>query len=417
MIYSFDAYELDTRRYELRRGDERIPVEPQVFDVLTHLVRHRDRVVDKRELLDEVWGTRFVTESALTSRIKAARRAVGDDGTAQRLIQTVHGRGYRFVGDVVEHDSEAGAGVPGRGKGDAADGAIVADGAIAADGAVQQEIRFCRAPDGTRLAYALVGDGPPLVKAANWLSHLSYSWQSPVWRHWFRELSARHTLVHYDERGSGMSDWDVDDVSFESWVTDLETVVEAAGLERFPLLGVSQGGPVAISYAVRHPERVSHLVLYGTFARGRQTRARTPAAVDEARVMQDLMRVGWGSDESSFRQVFAAQFMPDGTIDQWEAFDELERMSATADNASRLMDVSATIDVMELAPRVTVPTLLLHADQDRRAPLEEGRLLADLIPGSRLVTLESRNHILMEDEPAWKQFLAEVEHFLSTGRS
>lgn len=407
MTYCFDDYELDIRRFELRRGDDPIPVEPQVFDVLAYLVAHRDRVVAKRELLDEVWGSRFVSESALTSRIKAARRAIGDDGRTQRYIQTLHGRGYRFVGEVVEPEG----GAP-RSRISAPTSGSASTEPAAVTPAVDQDIRFCRAPDGARIAYAVAGSGPPLVKAANWLSHLSYSWRSLVWRHWFEELSRRSTLVHYDERGTGLSDWDLDDLSFESWVSDLETVVEAAGLERFPLLGISQGGPVAITYAVRHPERVSHLVLYGSFAQGRMARARTPEAVEEARMMQQLLRMGWGRDESSFRQVFAAQFMPDGTTDQWDEFERLQRMSASVDNADRLMETSAYIDVLELAPQVTVPTLVLHAEGDRRAPVEGGRLLASLIPRSRLVTFEGRNHILMEDEPGWKQFLDELDAFL-----
>jgi DNA-binding winged helix-turn-helix (wHTH) protein len=213
-VWAFEDCELDTDRYELRRAGAPVAVEPQVFDVLAHLVANRDRVVDKHELLDAVWHTRFVTESTLTSRIKAARRAIGDDGRAQRLIRTVHGRGYRFVADVDDGAGEAIASRP---------------PASPPTGADQQQIAFCTAPDGVRVAYATVGarPGPPLVKAANWLTNLRYDWTSVVWRHWLRDLSAERPLVLYDERGCGMSDWDVDDVSFDARVRDLETVVDA----------------------------------------------------------------------------------------------------------------------------------------------------------------------------------------------
>lgn len=276
--YSFDEHELDTQRQELRRGDEIVAVEPQVFAVLTHLLTHRDRVVDKEELLDAVWRTRFVTESALTSRIKAARRAIGDDGSTQRSIRTIHGRGYRFVGDVTVR------GEPGP--------------VPTAPDEVEEldvEMRYCRSLDGVRIACATTGRGRPLVKAANWLTHLRHDAGSLVWRHWVHDLSRRYRLVRYDERGCGKSDWDAPDVTFDDWVRDLETVVDAIGLERFPLLGISQGGAVAATYAARHPERVSHLVLYGAFPLGRTRRARSEAERRDAALMLDLLGSSLGA--------------------------------------------------------------------------------------------------------------------------
>jgi len=267
LIFVFGECELDLDRFELRRAGRLRPVEPQVFDLLAVLIRERRRVVPKEELLDTVWGNRFVSESALTSRVKAARQAIRDDGRSQRLIRTAHGRGYQFAAPVDE--------------------APQSDTAVGVSPAPpMQEIRFCTAADGTRLAYATSGTGPPLVKAANWLSHLDYDWESPVWRHWLAELSRRFRLIRYDERGCGLSDWDIGRFSFDDWVDDLEAVVDAAGLDRFPLLGISQGGPVAIAYAVRHPERISHLVLLGSYAQGRRKRARTPDEHDlaEARI-------------------------------------------------------------------------------------------------------------------------------------
>lgn len=276
----------------------------------------------------------------------------------------------------------------------------------------RQHIRFCTSPDGARIAYAKSGTGAPLVKASNWLSHLEFDWESPVWRHWTTELCRDRTYVRYDARGSGLSDWDVAEFSFEAWVSDLETVVDAAGMERFALLGVSQGGAIAIAYAVRHPQRVTHLILHGAFARGQLQRNITEQKREEAETMAKLAELGWGKDNPAFRQFFTTQFIPDGTAEQQRWFNELERVSTSPSNAARFMRTVDEIDVTALAPKVSCPTLVLHASQDARAPFDEGRLLASLIPDARFVPLQSRNHILLENEPAWKQWLAEVRAFL-----
>jgi pimeloyl-ACP methyl ester carboxylesterase/DNA-binding SARP family transcriptional activator len=281
------------------------------------------------------------------------------------------------------------------------------------EGRLEQEIRFCRTGDGVTLAYACSGSGPPLVKVANWLTHVDHDWHSDVWRHWLVELSRRHRLTRYDERGCGLSDWDIKPPTFESWVNDLETVVDAAGLDRFPLLGISQGGPVAVAYALRHPERVTKLVLYGTYARGRRLRAAGDKARREQQLELELVRLGWGIDEPVFRQVFTSQFMPEGSRELWDDFNELQRLTTSAENAARVLEMAGDIDVTELAPRVRVPTLVLHPRDDQSTPMKQGRLMASLIPGSRFVALESRNHILLADEPAWPVFLSEVEAFLA----
>jgi pimeloyl-ACP methyl ester carboxylesterase len=219
-------------------------------------------------------------------------------------------------------------------------------------------------------------------------------------------------LVRYDERGCGLSDWHVDQVSIDTKVADLEAVVDSCGLERFALLGISGGGPASVAYAARHPDRVSKLVLYGAFARGRMARARTTDEKREAQLMVELAELGWGRDDPAFRHVFSLQFMPEGTREQWAAFDELQRRTATPANAARIMAATADLDVASLAPRVQAPTLVIHARGDRRAPLDEGRSLATLIPDSRLVVLDSSNHILLHDEPAWARFVDELNGFL-----
>jgi pimeloyl-ACP methyl ester carboxylesterase/DNA-binding CsgD family transcriptional regulator len=276
----------------------------------------------------------------------------------------------------------------------------------------RQDIRFCTASDGVRLAYATVGRGPPLVRAAHWLTHLEYDCESPIWSPFLDAIARRHAFVRYDQRGCGLSDRDPPDVSFEAYVRDLETVVNAAGLERFALLGISQGGAAAIAYAVRHPERVSHLILYGAFARGRLKRGGGPQAVEECLLYFKLAELGWGNEDPAFRQVFTSQFMPEGTREQFRAFDELQRRSASPRDAVRLMQAVAQIDVTDIAPQVACPTLVLHGRDDRRIPFEEGRLLSALIPGSRFVPLDSCNHVLFEREAAFNTFLQELEAFV-----
>lgn len=281
-----------------------------------------------------------------------------------------------------------------------------------AAGDPKQEIRICRAPDGVRIAYAKSGAGPPLVKTANWLTQLECDWNSPVWRHWLRELGQTHTLIRYDERGCGLSDHAVADFSFDAWVRDLEAVVDAERLERFPLLGISQGCAVAIDYAVRHPERVTKLVLYGGFAVGRNYRSITPQQELEAALLRDIIRVGWGRDNAAFRQVFGQLFLPEGTPEQHKWFDDLSR-TLPMDNALRIVALTHSIDVRELATMLNVPALVLHARGDASVPFECGRQMAALIPGARLVSLDGRNHVLLEHEPAWTRFVEEVRAFLA----
>ena len=275
-------------------------------------------------------------------------------------------------------------------------------------GALDQEIRFCTASDGVSLAYASIGSGPPLVKAANWLSHLDHDWESPVWRHVLRELSVDHRLVRYDERGNGLSDWDAEDISFEAFVRDLEAVVDAAGLERFALFGISQGCAVSIAFAVRHPERVTRLVLYGGYAVG--WRSREDREISEALIT--LVRTGWGKENPAFRQVFTSRFIPGGNEEQMRWFNDLQRLTTSAENAVRIMETFGGIDVRPLLAKVAVPTLVLHCREDAVVSFKLGGDLAKGIPGARLVPLEGRNHLILEDEPAWPKFLTETRRFL-----
>jgi RNA polymerase sigma factor (sigma-70 family) len=276
---------------------------------------------------------------------------------------------------------------------------------------LKHETRFCTAPDGTVLAYAIEGEGPPLVKAGNWMTHLDYDRQSPVWRHWVRELSRGHALIRYDERGCGLSDRRFEGTpTLETYVGDLAAVVDAAGLERFALIGVSGGGPTAIEYAVRSPDRVGHLVLYGTYTRGRYKRGERET--EQSRLLIDLMRVGWGGAVPAFRQVFSSFFIPSAGEEQKRWYDEMQQASSSGEMAARLWLSNAQIDITDTARRITQPTLVLHARHDLAVPYEEGRRLASLPPDARFVTLETDNHILQQGEPAWEAFLAEVRAFL-----
>lgn len=383
---------LDLERLELLRNGVRVPVEPQVFEVLAYLIRNQDRVVGVDELFETVWRGRIVSLSTLTSRVSAARVAIGDTGGEQKLIRTVSRRGYRFVGEAVATDAP----IP------------------VPRTPPRQEVRFCETSDGVRLAWSRVGDGPPIVKTGNWLNHIEYDWESPVWSHVLHWLARGRTLVRYDARGNGLSDWEVPEISFDAFVRDLEAVVDAAGLDRFALFGASQGCAFSIAYAVKHPERVSKLVLYGGFARGRHLRG-SAIDIEQGEAMLTLMRTGWGQDNPAFRQVFTSLFVPGGTPEQMDWFNELQRKTTSAENAVRLRLVSDRMDVVDLLPSVRVPTLILHCRDDAVQPFAEGRFLATHIPAARFVGLDGRNHLILEDDPGWPRFQREVGAFLAGG--
>jgi pimeloyl-ACP methyl ester carboxylesterase/DNA-binding winged helix-turn-helix (wHTH) protein len=396
--YQFADCSLDIARRELRRGEELVQVEPQVFDLIVHLVRNRDRVLSKDDLINAVWNGRIVSDSTLTSRVTAARKAIGDNGERQDLIRTVARKDLRFVGDVTEHTETS--------PGPAAAGPTSAR-------ELRQEVHFCAAPDGVQIAYSAVGQGLPLLKTANWLNHLEYDWESPVFSSLLRAVAADHRLIRYDARGNGLSDWDVQDLSFEAFVHDLETVVDAVGLKQFALLGMSQGCAIAIAYAVRYPERVTHLVLYGGFARGRRMRGLPEESANSAAMIQ-LMRQGWGQENPAFRQMFTSLFIPGGTPEQMQWWNDLQRITTSPENAIRLRETVDGIDISQLLPLVRAPTLVLHCRGDAVQPFDEGRRLAAGIPGASFIALEGRNHVPLKGEPAWDRLLQELHDFIRT---
>jgi len=388
--FCFSNHVLDVDLRELTRGGESIAVEPQVFDLLVHLIENRDHVVSKDDLIETVWDGRIVSESTLTSRINAARKAVGDSGEKQDTIRTIARKGLRFVASVrrAEEQPEVGTTRP-----------VIAE---------KQQISFCRSKDNVSLALASVGEGVPLIKTANWLTHLEFDWESPVWSPLLHWLASKARLVRYDGRGNGLSDQDIDEISFSSFLSDFDAVAAATGFDKFNILGISQGAAIAIDYVVRNPESVSKLIIVGGYAQGRNVRGEQ----EKGETFLSMLRHGWGDEHSAFMRAFASVFIPNGSPEQIRWFAELQRMTTSAENAARIRRACDDIDVTHLLPQVNVPTLILHSRHDAVVPHEQGRLLAASIPKARLVTLESENHVLLAGEPAWTKFLAEVEAFL-----
>jgi pimeloyl-ACP methyl ester carboxylesterase/DNA-binding winged helix-turn-helix (wHTH) protein len=401
-VYEFGDFRLEVGERRLLRDGRPIPLAAKVLETLRILLERPGRLLTKDELMRRLWPDTVVEENNLSHNISVLRRVLGERDDGPRFIETVPRVGYRFVAGV-------------RQSGGAAPPQPLAAPAASAQ-TLRQEIRFCTSSDGTRIAYSAVGTGPPLAKAANWLSHIEYEWDSPVWKHWIREISERHLLVRWDERGCGLSDWNAEDLSLDAWVRDQEAVVDALGLERFALLGVSQGGAVAAAYAARHPERVSHLVLCGAYTRGWRHRA-DPREIEARTALLSLTRLGWGQNNPAFRQLFTTRFIPDAGGAELEWFNDLQRVSTSPENAARLMEAFSHLDVRPLLADIEVPTIVFHAQHDGVVPFDEGRLLAAGIRKSTFVPLPSRNHLLLEREPAWPIFLRELGAFLGWGRT
>jgi DNA-binding winged helix-turn-helix (wHTH) protein/pimeloyl-ACP methyl ester carboxylesterase len=396
VLYEFGPFRLDPAQEVLAEGTKNVPLTQKAFRTLLALVESRGQIVSKEELFQRVWPNTYVGEATLAQNVSTLRKQLKDDRETAQYIETVPKRGYRFVATVTEIGSKVRSGPESRNERTPA----------------RQEIRFCTTRDGVRIAWASVGSGYPLVKAANWLNHLEYEWESPVWKHWIAALAKHHRFVRYDERGNGLSDWEAKEMSLETWVQDLETVVDAAGVDRFALMGISQGGGPAITYAVNHPERVSHLILVGAYSRGWEYRD-NPEALKGRHAFETLVRLDWGTKNPAFSFSFADLYVPENATPQHqEWFNNLRRVSASPENAARIMEACDKINVRALLPSVSVPTIVFHSEGDRGVPLHEGRILAAEIPNARFVPLSSANHLLLADEPAWRVFLVELGRFL-----
>jgi DNA-binding winged helix-turn-helix (wHTH) protein/pimeloyl-ACP methyl ester carboxylesterase len=401
LTFLFGDMVLDSERRELRSGSALIPIEPQVFDILDFLIRNRDRVVSKDDLLTAIWGGRLVSDSAIAARINAARRALGDSGEQQHWIRTIARKGFRFVGDVSEdvgsRSLTSGAKAPDQ----------QAPNGISRD----QEITFCRTKDGVNLAIASAGRGMPLVRPCRWFTHVEHEWHNPFRADLYHFLADRFRLIRYDGRCNGLSDWDVADVSFEALQHDLDTVVDALGLRSYALLGISQGSSLSIAHAVRYPERVSKMVLHGGYALGWSKRA--PRRGLDVKTFLTLMREGWGDEHSAFQKMLCTGMLPNASAEMIRWLAELQRAASSPENTVRLRGTFDEIDVIALLPEVSVPTLVMHCRHDNLVPFEEGRRIATLIPNAKFVSLESENHVPLPGEPAWQKFIAEMEAFLS----
>jgi DNA-binding winged helix-turn-helix (wHTH) protein/pimeloyl-ACP methyl ester carboxylesterase len=398
LVFLFGDMVLDAARRELHSGLTLLAIEPQVFDLLEFLIRNRDRVVSRDDLVAAVWGGRLVSDSAITARINAVRRSIGDSGEQQRWIRTVARKGFRFVGDVREAPSRA-LSTPSE-----AVGPQFPYGAPPG-----QEITFCRTQDGVKLAVASVGQGLPLLRTGHWMTHVEYEWQNPLRRPLLDFLADRFRLICYDCRNNGLSGRGVANVSFEALQHDLETVVNAVGLGSYALLGISQGAPVSITHAARFPEQVSKIVLVGGYALGRNRRA-SRQGYD---AFLTLMREGWGDEHSPFQKMLSAVFLPNASPEQVRWLADLQRMSSSAEDAVSLRAAFSDVDVVDVLPKVSAPTLVLHSRYDKMVPLEEASRIAASIPNAKLVALESETHVPRPFEPAWPRFLEAIETFLS----
>lgn len=394
MRYRFGRHELGTDSVELRSDGVPRPLEPQVFDLLRLMLESAGRLVTHDELIDKVWAGRIVSDSAIAARISAARAALGDDGTRQEFIRTVPKRGFRFVAPVERLEETARRDVLPR---------AVADR--------RQRVGFCRSHDGTRVAYATSGAGSPMVKAGHWLTHLEHDWQSPIWAPFLDALGSRFQLLRYDQRGNGLSDRDVRRLSLDAFVEDLEAVVDAAGLDSFALYGSSQGVPIAIAYATRHPERVSHLILQGGYHQGRLVRS-TAAEREQGEAMLTLIRHGWGKPDSPFIKAFASIFMPEASREQIASMAALQNLTTTPEGAAALRKAIDELSVTHLLGKVSVPTLVLHARDDGVQPLDQGRELAAGIVGAEFVMLDSSSHITAPGDRAWDAMFGAIERFV-----
>ena len=391
-VYRFGPFRLEVLERRLLRDGELVPLLGKAFDTLVLLVEGAGTLQRQQVLMDRLWPDVAVEQNNLQQNISLVRRALSDAAGVE--IETVRGQGYRLLATV---------------QGDTAESARPA--ARSGQGASAKRTQFCRAHDGARLAYARLGDGPPLVKAANWLNHLELDWEGPVWRHWLTRLSRDHCFVRYDARGNGLSDWKPPTIRFTDFVSDLSVVFDAAGVQRAPLLGISQGAAVAVAYAAQNPARVSALILVGGCARGWRVK-NNPKLTQRFEALMVLMRQGWGSEHAAFRQIFTTSFFPTGTREQMDWFNELQRQTTSPDNAADTLSALGDLDVREHLPRVRVPTLVVHSRGDTVVPIKDGIELAAGIEGARFIPLDSENHLLLDGERAWSRFDGALGDFL-----
>jgi pimeloyl-ACP methyl ester carboxylesterase/DNA-binding winged helix-turn-helix (wHTH) protein len=400
MMLRFASFELDVTERRLLRSGEVIPVRAKIFDTLCILVENHGRLIRKDELMQRLWPDSVVEENNLDHNISKLRQALGEGSNGEKFIETVPRQGYRFVAEV--HSGPSEQSTPHNVE------------SISREDALQQEVQFFTTSDGVRIAYTMGGGGPPVVRAVDWLNHLDFEWKNPFRRHWFSEIMHHHTFLRYDQRGSGLSDWNIQDFSFERSLADFEELISAVGFDKFALLGSCQGGAIGTAYAARHPERVTKLILVGAFARGWPPP--DSMITEQFNAMLTLIRLGWGRDNPAFRQLWTTLFRPDASPAETEWMNEFQRITSSPENAARMMSEFPKINITDLLPKVCCPTLVIHSRDEAVVPAQEGRLIASRIRGARYVELPSRNHEVVPGEPAWQLFIDEISGFLDWDR-
>jgi DNA-binding winged helix-turn-helix (wHTH) protein len=390
--YIFDPYLLDVDERRLLRGNEEIRLRGKLFDTLRVLVENAGKLVRKDAFMESVWPDSIVENNNLDHCISQLRKLLHPD----KFIETVPRHGYRFVAEVNTAKPDARL--------------VQLDRTVPPPEAPEQQIEFFTASDGVRIAYTVGGKGPVLVRAIDWLNHLDFEWKNPFLQHWLSKIMRHNTLVRYDQRGSGLSDWNVSDFSFERTVQDFEELVDAAGLEKFAILGGCQGAAVGTAYAVRHPERVTKLILNGAFANGWP--APGEGAQEHLQALLTLIRSGWGRDNPAFRQLWTTMFRPDADSVEMDWHNELQRISTSPENAARMMSEFPNIKIFDLLPKISCPTLVLHSRDEAAVPVQEGKLIAARIRGARFVELPSRSHMVGPGDPAWEVYVDEFSRFL-----
>ncbi|MEP1659755.1 MAG: alpha/beta fold hydrolase [Anderseniella sp.] len=365
-------------------------VEPQVFDVLRLFVENAGTLVTSEQLITSVWNGRNISDAAISSRINAARTAVGDSGSAQRVIKTIPRRGFKLVASVR---------VPG-------------ETLTNQHGNQKQTVRYARSLDGTNIAYAITGQGRKILRTGHFLTHLEQDWTNAVWRPYLDRLGVGYSVVRYDQRGTGLSTGNPDDLSIEAQANDLLAVADAASMKQFPLVATSQGVPVAIHFAAHYPERVSRMVLYGGFAQGRMKRDDGYSA-DEAKALLTMVRAGWGNPRSAFMVAFNSLFCPTATQEELNSLARIQLASATPEMAARVRTAIDTIDIMKVISKVRVPTLVIHARHETLNPISQGRLLASRIPNAEFMEVDSPNHIILPSHPTFDEILSAKLAFIA----
>ena len=383
------SWVLDDKDGSLTSGSDQPSLTPKAASVLKALIEQTGNVVSKEEILNQVWQGLHVSPDLVREYIFEIRQAIGDKASEPLYIETVGRRGFRLIGPITLRNFHDTPKRPSK----------------------LPAVKYCQSKDGASIAHASSGDGYPLLFAGSWMTHLDMDWESPAYGDYIRHLSNRFQVIRYDQRGNGLSQWSDIDITFEGMVDDMEVIVDAYGFDQVAILGMSQGASVAIAYALRHPERISHLVLNGGYAQGRRQR-RDPAAHEESKALVSLIRNSWGNENPLVRQAFTTLFMPDASQEQMQWFNEFQRICGPGENIAQFRELFDNMNVTEMLPKVQIPTLVLHSDRDSVAPISEGKLLASRIPGASFVQLNSPNHMLFEKEDDFPKMIECIEAFI-----